>query len=343
MTPRARSAGRRDGDGPRVPRPHPSRFYTGRLAAPRASWAPWTLGDTAPESHGLGAVIPTITHVDTNQGLVALTFDDGPDPNYTPTKLRALAEHGAAATFFILGSNVDQRPQLVPEIARAGHEIGNHSYGHPDLRGQSYSGVFSQLEDTKQAILRAGGPETTLFRPPYGFFNATVLAAAADDGYRLNVLWDIDPNDWRSPPAWTITEHVLSRVLPGSIILLHDWVPQTAEALPDILDGLVARGLRSVSVSTLLGAPGPAPQPESPYHPRQCRVLMVQTPLQRGDDVTSVQSALRDRGLDPGQVDGVFGPLTSAAVRRFQAGQGLAVTGAVTAEEYRKLGVVCPG
>ncbi len=338
MTPRVRIANRRGGDDPWLPRPHPSRFYAGRLAASWAPRVPWTPGDAAPESHGLEAAIPTIRHVDTSQGLVAITFDDGPDPNYTPAKLRVLAEHGTAATFFILGTYVDRRPQLVPEIARAGHEIGNHSYSHPDLTGQPYSGVFSQLEDAKQAILRAGGPETTLFRPPYGSFNATVLAAAADDGYRLNVLWDIDPNDWRSPPAWTITEHVLSRVQPGSIVLLHDWVPQTAQALPDILDGLAARGLKAVSFSTLLGAPRPAP----PYHPRQCRALMVQTPFQRGDDVTSVQSALRDRGLDPGQVDGVFGPLTSAAVRRFQAGQGLPVTGAVTAEEYRKLGVVCP-
>jgi len=302
--------------------------------------------------------MPTVYRVDTSRSLVALTFDDGPDPVHTPANLRTLAEHGATATFFILGTYVDGRPELVPATVTAGHEVGNHTYGHPDLTGLSYAGVLAQLEETKRAILRAGGPPTTLFRPPYGFFSDTVLAAAAGDGYRLNVIWDIDPTDWRRPPAPTIAGHVLSRVQPGSIILLHDWVPETTEALPGILGGLRARGLRAVTVSALLKsaavpgpAPGPAPAPPAPAppdpspappeHRRKRRILRVETPLLRGDDVTAVQRALRSRGLDPGTVDGVFGPRTAAAVRRFQAGQGLAVTGVVAEAEYRRLGVAC--
>ena len=122
--------------------------------------------------------------------------------------------------------------------------------------------------------------------------------------------------------------------------------PLQAEALPAILGGLRARGLRAVTVSALLEssavpgpAPGPAPAP--PEHRRKCRILRVETPLLRGDDMTAVQRALWGRGLDPGPVDGIFGPRTAAAVRRFQAGQGFAVTGVVAEAEYRGLGVAC--
>jgi len=296
------------------------------------------------EAAGLAAGISTVRRVETGELWVALTFDDGPDGTYTPAKLATLSNYGAAATFFVLGEQVDRLPDVTRQILSAGGEIGNHSYDHAYLTGLGYSGVYSELERTRQAIQGAtGSPGTDLFRPPYGAYNSTVLSAAADTGYHYNVLWDVDPFDHRSPPAWVIADRVLSGVRPGSIVLLHDWVRQTAEALPTILSGLASRGYRAVKVSTLLGASPPVPPtPGPPYHPSECRVLQVQTPYMRGGDVTAVQNALGDRGYDPGPVDGVYGSQTAAAVRRFQAVQGLPVTGVVAGNEYRRLGIECP-
>lgn len=310
------------------------------------------------EQAGLAAGITTIRRAETDRKLVALTFDDGPDQTQTPRNLKALQQSGAAATFFVLGKLVDQLPQVTQAIQAAGSEIANHSYDHPWLTRQGYAGVASQLGRTREAAARAGVTMTALFRPPYGAFDETVLGAAAGSGYRYNVLWDIDPSDYRQPPASTIISHVLANLRPGSIVVLHDWVRQTADALPGLLSALSARGYRAVTVSELLGAPAPAPEPpgpnppgpnppgpnpsDPPYQPSQCRTLQVRTPYLSGDDVRAVQNALGDRGWDPGTADGVYGPQTSAAVRRFQMSRGLRVTGVVGAEEYRQLGVRCP-
>lgn len=307
----------------------------------------------APERIGLVAGIVTVRRIETGERVVALTFDDGPDQTQTPRKLDVLARHGAAASFFVLGKLVDQLPETTRAITAAGSEIANHSYDHPWLTGQGYAGVQSQLQRTREAVVRAGTSMSDLFRPPYGSFNETVLSAAAGAGYRYNILWDIDPSDYRQPPASVITNHILANLRPGSIVVLHDWVRQTTDALPGLLAALAARGYRAVTVSALLGASGPSPEPpgpnppgpvppEPPYRPSQCRTLQVQSPYLRGDDVSAVQSALGDRGFDPGPVDGVYGARSSAAVRRFQSAQDLRVTGVVGAEEYRRLGVECP-
>lgn len=315
------------------------------------------------EVTGLAAGIATVHRVETDQKLVALTFDDGPDPTHTPAKVHALTESGAAATFFVLGSLVEKYPYLAQQILAGGGELANHSFDHPDLTGLGYSGVLSQLDRTKQAIAAATGapPATTgLFRPPYGFFDSDVLSAAADSGHRFNVLWDVDPSDYRRPYPDALASRVLAEVAPGSIVVLHDWVPETAQALPGILAALAARRFRAVTVSELLRhaappAPPPPAEPEPPPPgrpqpgpgepspgPGQCRTLEVRTPMLSGDDVAAVQEALSRLGHDPGPVDGLYGPLTAAAVERFQREEGLPATGVVMAEEYRRLGISCP-
>ncbi|HCJ10503.1 MAG TPA: hypothetical protein DHW14_05000 [Clostridiales bacterium] len=293
------------------------------------------------EMRGLEVGVTTVRRVETDVAQVALTFDDGPDPTYTAAKLKALADRGLAATFFVCGKNVDRLPEVARMVVGAGSELANHSYNHPWLTGLRPSGVRSELERTGRSIASATGRATDLFRPPYGAFNAAVLSAAAAAGCRTNVLWDVDPSDYLHPPASAIAGHVLSRVRPGSIVVLHDFVRETASALPVILDELRARGLEAVTVSALLSAPAPGPEPAGP-RPGRCRTLSVTTPYMRGDDVLAVQRALRERGIDPGPLDGVYGPLTARAVAVFQTRRRLAVSGVVSDEVYRELGVPCP-
>ncbi len=306
--------------------------------------------------------IPTVRHVPAAHGAVALTFDDGPDSVWTPPKLALLDQYGARASFFAVGQLVEQSPDLVAQIVAAGSEVANHSYSHPYLTGLGQPEIYVELDRTKQSILSAGGEFVPLFRAPYGDYDGRVLQAGADDGYLWHVLWDVDPRDWERPPPDIIAARVASAATEGSIVLLHDWVPETVDVLGAILDALRSRGLAGTTVSALLGAPAPAPEqppepppgpparpsprppeapPPPPGAPNRCRTLRVQTPYLRGDDVLTVQRALRKRHYDPGPADGIFGPLTSAAVRRLQADQGLPVTGVVENEEYRALGITC--
>lgn len=282
--------------------------------------------------------IATIRRVVTGEKLVALAFDDGPEPALTPAKLATLAQASAQATFFALGKLVDARPDLVGQIVAQGSEVGNHTYDHPHLTGLGYAQIVAQIDRAKEAVRAAGGGFAPLFRPPYGEFDDRVLQAAAQEGYLWNVLWNVDPSDYLRPSADLIASRVVTAVIPGSIVVLHDWVPETAQALPSILAQLASRGYRAVTLSVLLGGEEPAPPPG----PRQCRTLRVQSPLLAGDDVFAVQRALAARNLDPGPVDGIYGTFTSAAVRRFQDREGLLVTGVVTADEYVRLGIQCP-
>ena len=297
------------------------------------------------DAEGLTAGIATIRRVETSERLVALTFDDGPDATWTPDKLRALKDHGATATFFVVGQVVDRLPETAREIVTSGNEMANHSFSHPWLSRLGHAGVVSQLERTKEAALRATGAETTLFRPPYGDYDATVLRAAAAASYGHNILWDIDPSDYRRPSAGAIAAHILSRVKPGSIVVLHDGIPETARTLPGILAELRSRGYRAVTVSRLLEASPPAPEPSpppDPVHPEGPsvrRTLSPTSPYMRGDDVRAVQEALLRRGITPGPIDGIYGPKTAQAVGVFQTREKLPVTRVVTPEVYQRLGI----
>ncbi len=313
--------------------------------------------DGPAEVAGLAAGIATVRSGPASGGLVALTFDDGPDPALTEAKLRVLTDRGASATFFLLGKLVDRLPRAVRSILAAGSEVANHTYDHPRLAGRGYGEAASQIERTRLAIDRAlgggslalarsaagagagpsGGP--ALFRPPYGEYDDAVLRAAAAAGCGYNVLWDTDPSDYQRPSPWILPSRVVARVKPGSIVVLHDWVPETAEALPAILDGLSGRGLRAVTVSELLRPPAPAPP--GPPEARPCRTLFLASPYLSGADVQAVQRALSAAGLDPGPADGVYGPRTARAVAALQTRQGLPVNGVVTAEVYRRLGLPC--
>ncbi|MFB6725299.1 polysaccharide deacetylase family protein [Kribbella sp. NPDC056345] len=175
---------------------------------------------------------------------VVLTFDDGPDPAYTPKVLEVLAKYEVKATFFEVGKNVARHPELTKRIHAAGHVIQNHTWTHADLRHQTAAGFRKQVGDTDQAIRSAAGVTPTCLRPPYGGVSTTVRQRAKALGKEL-VLWTIDSRDWSKPGAAVIEKRVLSSVESGSVILMHDGGgnrSQTIAALPNILEKLKAQG-----------------------------------------------------------------------------------------------------
>src|SRR5213595_623031 len=193
---------------------------------------------------------------------VALTFDDGPDPEWTPKILDVLKAAKIKAAFFLVGVNAERYPNLVRRIVDEGHEIGNHTYYHPNLALCWPEHIRLELNATQLLIETITGRATTLFRPPYAadtqparLAELTPLQIAQDQNY-LVVLESIDPQDWAKPGADIILRRIKQQRHDGSVILLHDAGgdrSQTVEALPRILNWLHTRGDTVVPVSTLLG------------------------------------------------------------------------------------------
>ncbi|MFI8890020.1 polysaccharide deacetylase family protein [Streptomyces paradoxus] len=178
---------------------------------------------------------------------IALTFDDGPAAPETATLLKHLARYRARATFFTVGQNVAAHPELVRAEARAGHEIGNHSWNHPDLTRLTPAAVRSQLDRTSAAVKAATGRAPTLFRPPYGAIDATVRAATT----LSPVLWDVDTEDWKYRDEAKVARTVIDKAGRNDVVLLHDIHPTSVAAVPEILRTLTARGYHFVTVSHL--------------------------------------------------------------------------------------------
>lgn len=182
---------------------------------------------------------------------VALTFDDGPNPDVTPRVLKVLKEHQAKATFFMLGSQVEKHPSLAGQVANAGHEIGNHTDHHMNLTKLGESKIQKEFQSSTQKIQDATGETPTLIRPPYGAINSEVEEVASRNGSSL-ILWSVDSLDWKSKNVDAINQVVNKEVVSGSIILLHDVHPTTADALPRLLTTLEEEGYHFLTVSQLL-------------------------------------------------------------------------------------------
>jgi peptidoglycan/xylan/chitin deacetylase (PgdA/CDA1 family) len=182
---------------------------------------------------------------------VALTFDDGPWPGSTARLLRVLHRFGVPATFFMVGRQAAQYPQLVRRVDRAGDEIGNHSFDHPTTLQQLSDAELAREMTRASDVLAADHVEPTLFRPPGGWFDDAVVQQARENGMRV-VTWDVDPRDWRSNISPGEVAHaVLSQVHAGSIVLLHDGggdAAHTIKALPRIIRGIRKRGLGFVTI-----------------------------------------------------------------------------------------------
>jgi peptidoglycan/xylan/chitin deacetylase (PgdA/CDA1 family) len=192
-------------------------------------------------------------------GTVALTFDDGPDPVYTPLLLDALAEAGAPATFFVVGDAVVEHPDLVRRMIADGHAVGSHSRTHRDLAGLSLREVREEIDDGRRALRDVAGGDARLFRPPKGHLDAKVAFVTRERHLDL-WLWSKDPHDWK--PGATPDEIVASigHLIGGDVVLLHDGIQQaeseaatdrsaTIEAVPRIVALIRAAGLEPVRLS----------------------------------------------------------------------------------------------
>jgi peptidoglycan-N-acetylglucosamine deacetylase len=208
----------------------------------------------------------TFNSVHADGPYIAMTFDDGPSATLTPKLLDLLATRHIKVTFFVIGENVAEHPEIVARAAREGHEIGNHSWSHPNFGKMSDDNVRSQLRRTDDAIRSATGNRPTLMRPPYGSITAREKLWIHDEfGYRI-ILWDVDPYDWKRPGPAVVRNRILKETQPGSIVLSHDIHPGTIEAMPSTLDALEAKGFKFVTVSELIRmatpqASHPSPQP----------------------------------------------------------------------------------
>jgi peptidoglycan/xylan/chitin deacetylase (PgdA/CDA1 family) len=209
-------------------------------------------GDDNPKSAAEPSITFNSVHVD--GPYIAMTFDDGPSATLTPKLLDLLAAHHIKATFFVIGENVAEHPEIVARAAQEGHEIANHSWSHPNFGKMSDEGVRSQLQRTDDAIKSATGKRPTLMRPPYGSITAREKRWIHDEfGYQI-ILWDVDPYDWKRPGPAVVRNRILKETRPGSIVLSHDIHPGTIEAMPSTFDALEAKGFKFVTVSELIRA-----------------------------------------------------------------------------------------
>lgn len=198
-------------------------------------------------------------HGRTDTSSVALTFDDGPSPD-TELVLDALSEAGSApATFFMIGREVELRPQVARRVHTEGHEIGNHSYSHPIYLYRSSRETRGQLQRAQDVITETVGVRPRFSRPPCGVRTSAYFSAAREMNLRT-VQWTVAGFDWKKLDAGQIAENVLKGARAGSIILLHDGdsagkrdKKETVLALPLIINGLKRRGLKIVPLHQLLG------------------------------------------------------------------------------------------
>jgi peptidoglycan-N-acetylglucosamine deacetylase len=198
---------------------------------------------------------------------IALTFDDGPHATLTPKLLDLLAAHHMKATFFVVGQNAADHPDILRRAIREGHEIANHSWSHPNLGKMSDEAVRRELQKTDDAIFAAIGKHPRLLRPPYGSITARQQRWIHDDfGYQI-IIWDVDPLDWKRPGPSVVCNRILKETRPGSIVLAHDIHPPTIAAMPATFDQLDRKGFKSVTVSELLAMATPVP-PKPSVTPR---------------------------------------------------------------------------
>lgn len=210
----------------------------------------------------MATLYPSILGVKTPQKLLALTFDDGPDPERTPAVLDALAHHGMKATFFLIGERAARHPDLVSRLLAEGHDIGNHSWDHPSLPTLPPARIREQLTRTRDLL---GPPGARYMRPPYGNQTPATNRICRSLGYRV-VIWSAMGEDWAGDSAEAIAGRIIAKAKPGGIALLHDSLatfedPAFQDRGPTIAAlGLLAErlpGWRFVTVTELLGAGRP--------------------------------------------------------------------------------------
>lgn len=187
---------------------------------------------------------------------VALTFDDGPHPRYTPQILDILQKYDVKATFFLIGENVTLYPDLVKRILAEGHEIGNHTYTHRKIAEYTDLQLEEEMELCETVVYEVVEYRPKLFRPPCGKLDSKVKRLADAFDYRV-ILWNIDTRDWAHETPEAIKTNVINNIESGSIILMHDYISYnspTPDALELFLPRILEEGYAFVGVSDLLGS-----------------------------------------------------------------------------------------
>ena len=192
----------------------------------------------------------------TGNKVIALTFDDGPGP-YTAHLLDVLDQYGAKATFFLIGSKVSSQANVVRSIHARGHQLGNHSWSHPELPKLPVDQIAGEIDRTNDAIKQATGVTPAILRPPYGAVNGVVLEQLRLRGMS-SILWSVDTRDWADRNSDIVCSRAVAGARPGAIILMHDIHQTSVGAVPCILSALKQQGYSFVTVQGLIGnmAPG---------------------------------------------------------------------------------------
>jgi peptidoglycan-N-acetylglucosamine deacetylase len=193
------------------------------------------------------------THVPTDGPYIALTFDDGPNPNNTPALLDILKQRQIPATFFVLGQNAAAFPAILERMVAERHEIAIHGWDHSSFASLTPDERTSQVRKTKETIEQAVGKTPALIRPPYGATNPELNRWLSEELKTSVVLWSVDSQDWQTRDPVRIRQEILAHTKPGSIVLAHDIYRTTVAAMPATLDALLAKGYKFVTVSDLIG------------------------------------------------------------------------------------------
>ncbi len=211
----------------------------------------------SPETREYWAGSPDIIwQVQTRSKMIALTFDDGPSPTFTPEILDIFKKNKVQGTFFVIATEAEKHPGIVSRMVSEGHEIANHTYHHKYLYRLTAEEVKKELILAEKAITQAAGVKPKLFRPPGGYYNEEIVEAARELGYKVIIWsWKQQSMDWKNPGTQAIISKVLQDAASGGIIVFHDRGgnrTQTVQALQPIIAGLKEKGFRLVTVSAML-------------------------------------------------------------------------------------------
>jgi len=192
-----------------------------------------------------------LMHGNLKKKQIALTFDDGPHPKFTPKLLALLRQYHVKATFFVVGEMAEKYSNLVKQEIADGHSVGNHTYHHMNLTKIPEEYVATEIKACGEVLAKITGKPPHLFRPPGGDYDKAVAEDAEALGYTI-VLWTDDPGDYAKPGDNVIIQRLLTRVNNGSIILIHDGIQQTYDVLPQIITNLKKRGFEFVTIDEML-------------------------------------------------------------------------------------------
>lgn len=195
-----------------------------------------------------------INKVSNNKKQIAITFDDGPHPKETDKILDILSKYNVKATFFVVGKHVDWYSEPVIRASREGHEIGNHTYNHPNINNLSKKQLLDEIYKCELAIIDKTGKKPTVFRPPFGNFDDKIIQEISKETGYSTILWSsVDVKDWKNPSAQYMSNEIIKNTKSGDIILLHDYCTEsTVKSLETIISSLIDRGYEFVTVSELL-------------------------------------------------------------------------------------------